>query len=209
MLNNKIITIIDYGLGNLFSITNALNFLGIKSKIITHINNINEIDYLILPGVGAFPEAIFNLKKQALIEPIKEYCKTGKPLLGVCLGMQLLSTISEEYKDTEGLNLIPGKVVPIPHENNRVPHIAWQQLNFTQDINFLNNIPKDSFFYFVHSYHFKVNDPKHEIANCTYNNTKICSIIKKDNIIATQFHPEKSGKVGLRLLENILLEKTQ
>lgn len=193
------IGIIDYGLGNLFSIHNALKSVNISSKIITSPEQISGYDRLILPGVGAFPEGMKHLKEKGFIEILKN---TTKPILGICLGMQLLFEEGEEFCKTEGLGLIPGRVVSIekPSKDNlKIPHMGWNKLEIIKESSLSKSL-EGNYVYFVHSY--KVfTKTENIIAICDYGQP-ITAIVEKNNVFGTQFHPEKSGDIGIRLLKN-------
>jgi glutamine amidotransferase len=193
------IGIIDYGLGNLFSIHNALKSVNISSKIITSPEQISGYDRLILPGVGAFPEGMKHLKEKGFTEILKN---TAKPILGICLGMQLLFEEGEEFFKTEGLGLIPGRVVSIekPSKDNlKIPHMGWNKLEIIKESSLSKSL-EGNYVYFVHSY--KVfTKTENIIAICDYGQP-ITAIVENNNVFGTQFHPEKSGDIGIRLLKN-------
>lgn len=193
------IGIIDYGLGNLFSIHNALKSVNISSNIITSPSQIEYYDRLILPGVGAFPEGMKYLREKGFIETLRN---TSKPILGICLGMQLLFEEGEEFFKTEGLGLIPGRVVSIekPSKDNlKIPHMGWNKLEIIKESSLSKSL-EGNYVYFVHSY--KVfTKTENIIAICDYGQP-ITAIVEKNNVFGTQFHPEKSGDIGIRLLKN-------
>lgn len=199
------IAVIDYGIGNLASVINALKRLKIQAKITADPEEIKKADALILPGVGAAGEGMRNLKKRGLDKIIIDQISKGRPFLGICLGMQLLFEKSEEG-DVECLGVIRGKVIKFKKER-KVPQIGWNNIKFKVHpaqcgIKF-KNIPDNSYFYFVNSYYCEPGD-KSIIAAETIYGEKFPSVVMQKNIVATQFHPEKSGKVGFLLLENIL-----
>jgi len=206
------ITIIDYGMGNLFSIARALNYVGADTLITNDPSKISSSDRLILPGVGAFGFGMKELEKRSLIEGINDFVKTGRPLLGICLGMQLLLSKSYEFGLHKGLGLIRGKVVrfkdPKPKgEFFKIPHIGWNKIafsseNYSKTDSIVRNISSGSFFYFVHSFIALLNDKADTVAESQYGSDRFCSILNKDNVWGCQFHPEKSGKIGLKLLDN-------
>ncbi|MBI4990487.1 imidazole glycerol phosphate synthase subunit HisH [Candidatus Gottesmanbacteria bacterium] len=192
------IAIIDYGIGNLASITNALNRLSVKSKITADLDEIKKAGGLILPGVGNAGEGMKNLKERKLDKLIKEEIQKGKSFLGICLGMQLLFEKSEEGS-VECLGILKGMVKKFQKER-KIPQIGWNRVKLKI---LFKNIPDKSFFYFVNSY-YCVPEDKSIVAAETEYGEEFASIIVKDNIVATQFHPEKSGRVGYQLLYNII-----
>ncbi len=198
------IIVIDYGMGNISSVINAISRLGYQSKISNDANEILSSDAIILPGVGAFKEAMQNLKKLNLVEPLTEFANLKKkPLLGICLGMQLLANTSEERGDTEGLSLIPGNVIKIPTPNNiRLPHIGWNNIILNKYCPLYKDISNEDSFYFVHSYFYQCSN-EYVSAYVNYG-TDIVASIQKGNIFGVQFHPEKSQTKGIRLLKNFL-----
>lgn len=197
------ITIIDYGMGNLRSVEKAFEHLNVAAEITRSPQKILDAQKIVLPGVGAFKDCMKNLEELKLIEPILASIKSGKPYLGICLGMQILLSESEEFGNHKGLNVIPGKVVRFPHSPElKVPHIGWNQIKKVGANNhsLLQDISDNSYVYFVHSYYVAPKDKK-VIATTTDYGVEFCSSINKDNIFATQFHPEKSQEVGLKILE--------
>lgn len=198
------ITIIDYGMGNLKSVYNALKYLSIPCKISDNINEIKNSKGIILPGVGAFPDAIKTLREKELDILIKERCKEGVPFLGVCLGMQLLFDRSYEGRECEGLGLISGEVAKLKG-NIKIPHISWNSLIFNEKYKankILKNINEGDFVYYVHSYYAKVENKENLIAYSEYGENKIAGVVGRENIFGMQFHPEKSGDVGLRIIKS-------
>lgn len=198
------VVIIDYGMGNLFSVKNAFDAIGAESVISNDSKDLKKADKIILPGVGAFPDGMKNLKKRGFIEVLKkEVLEKEKPFLGICLGMQLLATDGEEHKLTKGLGWIPGHVRKFNVQNNlRIPHMGWNDV-FIKKENPLFESVKDPVFYFVHSYHIVPKDSRVVIATCNYGEEFVAAI-QKGNIFGVQFHPEKSQKCGLELLKNFL-----
>lgn len=195
------ITIIDYGAGNLFSVQNALNFLGVENNISSKVEDIISADKLILPGVGAFPDAMKMLDEAGLTEVIKEQAKK-KPLMGICLGMQMLFDKSYEFGETEGLGLIPGTVEHMHPANDLViPHIGWNSLEKNEPCKLLESVNDGDYVYFVHSY-AAVTDSKNVAAYCDYG-MKVPALVMSGNVYGCQFHPEKSGKTGLGILKTI------
>ena len=192
------IAIIDYGAGNIFSVKNALDYIGSASVLTSDKNVINSADRIILPGVGAFPDAMNKLKESGLDILLKEQAEQ-KPFLGICLGMQMLFDESEEFSDTCGLGLISGKVEKI-ETKFKLPHMGWNSLVKTKDSKLLQGINTDDTVYFVHS--FKANTVDKNIsAYCEYG-TKIAGLVEKENVFGAQFHPEKSGEIGIKILKN-------
>lgn len=204
--------IIDYGIGNVFSVQRSLEHCGeISTKLSSDPHEILSADRIVLPGVGAFKDGMDGLRKRNLIEPLLESIKEGKPVLGICLGMQMLSSSSYEFGNHEGLDLIPGSVVPIINEhelksNTKIPFIGWANLNIKKDKS-KNNILEhlnNQYVYLVHSYHVKTDNEKHTIATYNYDNKVITAAIQNENVIGFQFHPEKSGEVGLNILRKFI-----
>ena len=196
------IAIIDYKAGNLFSVKNAFDKLGIETIITSDIDIIKKSDKLLLPGVGAFENAMNNLRTMGLDVVIKDEVKTGKPLFGICLGMQLLFDSSEEYGYHEGLKILDGEIIHFDFKNEKelkIPHMGWNSITNCNGSKLFDGLDKQ-FVYFVHSYHLITDnkDYKQIMTNYGY---EFCSAIEYNNIFATQFHPEKSGEVGLKILE--------
>jgi len=212
-LKNSKVVIIDYGIGNIESITNAFSYCGAKEVLLTKEKSVIETaDRLILPGVGAFANGMNGLEQNNLIPIIKSFVDSGKPLMGICLGMQMLATTSEEFGNYPGLNLIPGKVKLIPNARKanqkvKLPFIGWASLD--KNISKKKNEPiihieaTDSF-YFVHSYYFDTQHVSDLSYSYNYDGFDVTAIIQKDNILGVQFHPEKSGDSGLNLIENFI-----
>jgi len=206
IIKKKSVTIVDYGLGNIFSVIHALENVGTNIIITNNPSDIKKSDYLVIAGVGAFGDGTAQLKKKQLIDPIIKHVYDGKPLLGICLGMQLFMEIGEEFGIHEGLKLIKGKTIKlsIKGKNIKLPHIGWNRLIIHKDINILNNIPSNSLMYFVHSYFIQPEDKNLIAAETTYGENTFCSVINKDNIFGCQFHPEKSGEIGLKIYKNFI-----
>lgn len=201
------IAIIDYKAGNLFSVKNAFDKLGVDTVITSDVDVIKKADKLLLPGVGAFENAINHLRELKLDYVIIDEVKSGKPFLGICLGMQLLFNSSEEYGYHEGLNILEGKIIHFDFNNvgathcepaPKIPHIGWNSLINCAGSKLFSDL-ENQFVYFVHSYHLVTDNKEYKqiITNYGYN---FCSAIEYKNIFATQFHPEKSGEVGLSIL---------
>jgi glutamine amidotransferase len=200
------IGIVDYNVGNLSSVYNACKVLQTDAKIVQNPEELKEFDKLILPGVGAFGDAMEHLKKYSLDEAIKEYVKSGKYMLGICLGMQLLFDSSEEFGHHQGLSLIDGQIIPFDKnkfdtKHYKIPHIGWNKM-FIKNDKIFNDI-SDPYLYFVHSYHVDCED-KYIIGQTEYG-YKFASAVKKDNIYGFQPHPEKSHQNGLNILKNFIL----
>lgn len=194
------INIVDYGMGNLRSVQKALHKLGFEAQITSNPNDLFESQGIILPGVGAYKDAVFNLNSMGLINPITKAVEKGTPLLGICLGMQMLMSYSEENGVHKGMNFIPGKVQRFPR-NLVVPHMGWNQLLLTKDHPLIKGIKSGDFVYFVHSYYVLPENEDIVTAWSEYG-TQFASIIAKDNIMGVQFHPEKSSFLGLKILQN-------
>ena len=195
------IAIIDYGVGNLFSLSRSLEYLGLESVITSDKKVLSEADRVILPGVGAFEDAAKKLREYGLFDCVKELASGGKPLLGICLGMQLLFDKSYEFGVHEGLGLIPGEVCPlrgdIPDEL-KVPHIGWNSLKFTKSSPLFKYSKEGDYVYYVHSYYAK-NCRESTIATSEYG-VSVTGAVQNGSVYGTQFHPEKSGEAGLRML---------
>ncbi len=199
------IAIIDYGVGNLFSLKSSLSFLGLDNVVTSDEQEIKAADRIILPGVGAFRDARDKLNSSGLVETVKEEAVKGKPLLGICLGMQLLFEKSYEYGEYDGLGLLPGEIYAIKDELRdqklKVPHMGWNSLTIKHADNpLVHGISEGAYVYYVHSYCAKTAD-EYLVATSPYG-AEIAGIVCKDNVYGTQFHPEKSGAVGLQILEN-------
>ncbi|MCM8711449.1 imidazole glycerol phosphate synthase subunit HisH [Clostridium sp. SYSU_GA19001] len=194
------IAIIDYGMGNLRSVQKALEYLDVPSKITSDIEEIKNSSKIIIPGVGAFPDAMENMKKMGLDIVVKEEAKKGKGILGICLGMQLLFEESEEIIKCEGLGLFKGSIKKIKG-NVKVPHMGWNNLIFEEDCRLLYGVKEGSYVYFVHSYYAEIGQEKILNAYTLYDR-KIPGIVSKDNVFGMQFHPEKSGDCGIKMLKN-------
>lgn len=214
-MKQKKIVIIDYGLGNLFSVKHACDCFGENTIISSEKDDVINADGLILPGVGAFGEAMRNLDRLDLVNPIKEFIQTGKPFLGVCLGMQLLFSESEEFGSTQGLGIINGVVKKFPPSSARgnqlkVPQIAWNQIykhNATSSLwnkSPLKGTKDGEYMYFVHSFFGTPESESNILTTTHYEDFEYCSGVVKNNVYATQFHPEKSGGHGIKIYQNWL-----
>ncbi len=197
------VAIVDYGVGNLFSLKCSLDYIGAKAVVTGDAAVLNAADAVILPGVGAFRDAAIKLKAGGLDRAVIENARSGKPLLGICLGMQILFEKSYEYGEYEGLGLIPGEIVPLAGyvpAHLKIPQIGWNALRFTTGNCPLFQHSKDGdYVYFVHSYYAKCDDA-YKIADTEYG-AKVTAAVAKDNVFGCQFHPEKSGEAGLRILK--------
>jgi len=201
-----LIGIVDYNMGNLASVINAFEIIGADIAVESDPTKLKDYDKLILPGVGAFGDAMEHLKENGMDEAVKAYAKSGKPLLGICLGMQLLFESSEEFGTSQGLGLIEGKVVAFDEskfdQKLKVPHMGWNELFVQNDTKLFDGLEKEFYLYFVHSFH-AVCDDKYAIGK-TYYGYEFVSAVKKDNIYGIQPHPEKSHENGLKIIENFV-----
>ena len=196
------IAILDYDAGNIKSVEKAFKILGEETILTRDFSVIKKADRLVLPGVGSFAAAMDNLKKYELDKAIHEFVATGKPFLGICLGLQLLFESSEESPGVEGLHVLDGFVKRIPDsEGIKVPHIGWNSLDFPNEGRLFKGIDEGAFVYFVHSYYLQAKEPSIVTATTEYG-CHIHASVEKDNIFACQFHPEKSSTVGLKILKN-------
>jgi glutamine amidotransferase len=201
------VAIIDYQMGNLRSVQKALEKVGCAAIITSDPRELAAADKIVLPGVGAFGDAIAELRRRNLVEPIREAIAAGKPFLGICLGLQLLFDVGYEGGEFEGLGIVRGKCIrfELPREY-KVPHMGWNRGRFLQPSPLLAGVPDGSFFYFVHSYHCVPDDPKLVAIESDYGGP-FCAAIGRGNLFATQFHPEKSQAAGLALLRNFAVAK--
>ena len=195
--------IIDYGMGNLRSVEKAITSLGGSAQISGEPDVVRRAECLILPGVGAFGDAMVNLRRSGLDAAIREAVEEGKPLLGLCLGLELLFSESEEFGRHQGLALIPGSVKRFQEPSLRVPHVGWNQIESIRPDPLLQNLHEGTYFYFVHSYYVEPESPAHVLAWTQYGR-RFCSIAGSKNVWGAQFHPEKSQGAGKQLLRNFL-----
>ena len=196
------IAVIDYDAGNMKSVEKALDYLNAEYVVTKDAEVLRKADKLILPGVGAFKDAMTALDSFGLTEEIKSLVKGGKPILGICLGMQLFFDESEESPGVKGLSLLPGKILQFSSEYGlKIAQIGWNSLDFPKESKLLQGIKDGSYVYFVHSYYLKAEDEKIVAATCEYGN-HVHAAVEWENIYACQFHPEKSSDVGLRILKN-------
>ena len=202
------IAIIDYGVGNLFSLLSSFKRIGADAVVTSNKETIEKADKIILPGVGAFQDAAQKLRESGLGEVVKKQAQNGKPLMGICLGMQLLFEKSFEYGEHEGLGLLKGKVVPIKgavDPSLKIPQIGWNGLHFTRPHFLFKYIKEGDHTYFVHSYH--ATDCKESVIATTEYDKDLTAAVGKDNVLGCQFHPEKSGDVGLNILRAFVEQK--
>ena len=194
------IAIIDYGMGNLRSVQKALQFVGQDAVITSDLDEINKADKIVLPGVGAIGDAMETIRKKGFDKAIYKACDEGKPFLGICLGMQMVFDKSYEYGEHKGLGLMPGTIQLLP-DNVKKPHIGWNNLNVIMRAPLFENTGESPYVYFVHSYYLKADDENIVTATTEYG-VHIHASVEKENVFACQFHPEKSGDIGLKILKN-------
>jgi glutamine amidotransferase len=201
------ITIIDYEMGNLRSVEKAFEKLGYAARVSSNPEDLLTTDKIVLPGVGAFRDCINNLRAGGFVEPLLQHVESGKPLLGICVGMQMLFDESEEFGRHKGLGLIPGRVVRFPtgmvegDERLKVPHMGWNNIHMQKPSPIFKDTPDGSFVYFVHSYYCSADNPSDVAATCRYGDFEFCASVWRDNLMATQFHPEKSQTIGLNIFD--------
>lgn len=208
------VTIIDYGLGNLLSIQRAFEYCGAEVIMTQRPDEVLAAEYLVLPGVGAFQDGMYGLQQRGLVEPIQEYATKQRPFLGICLGMQLMMDSSEEFGFCRGLSLIKGPVKAIPNTapdgiQHKIPHIGWKPLQCSQNCSswektILDGLPAKSYVYFVHSYTPVPLSEDNRLADCYYNGYRLSAVIQEGALYGCQFHPEKSGPVGISIIKNWL-----
>lgn len=207
------VTLIDYEVNNLFSVCRALEYVGVRVVIATEPSEILLADRLILPGVGSFKDGMDRLRRLNFVQPIREHVQLGKPLLGFCLGMQLLADEGEEFGLHQGLGLVRGRVVRFPRStSDKIPHVGWNSLqpgpgssHASWRGSILDGVSPGSDVYFVHSYFFEPENEKHILAATEYGGVYFPSVLAAENVYGCQFHPEKSGPTGLRIVENFVL----
>lgn len=208
----KYVAVIDYGIGNILSVRRAFEKAGAIVYYIYTKDEIEKADYLVLPGVGAFRNGMTELEKRELVQAIQAYCGENRPFLGICLGMQMMMQESEEFGVCKGLGIIEGQVVKIPSvdidgNTQKIPHIGWNELDqegAEWHDTILTGVRKKSCVYFVHSFSAVPNKKEERLADTFYGGQRIAAVIKKGNCYGTQFHPEKSGPVGIRILRNFI-----
>jgi glutamine amidotransferase len=208
------VVVVDYGMGNLLSVRRGFEHFGATVIVTANPDTILSASRVVLPGVGAFIDGMFELRNQGLDKVVREVAAQGIPLLGICLGMQMLLDESEEFGTTEGLGIIPGRVVPVPStaidgHSQKIPHIGWSDLVLSEQLGsweggLLQEITPGDAAYFVHSFMAVPSNPDHRVANCLYGGIPLPATIGRDNIYGCQFHPEKSGGVGLKVLRRFL-----
>ena len=209
----KKITIIDYGLGNIKSVQRAFEISGSEILVTSNYKDLIQSEKLLLPGVGTFSDGMKGLNELDLVKPITDFVSSGKPILGICLGMQLMFEKGEEFGNHSGLGFVEGQVTAIPikasneTEIRKVPHVGWNRLNISSHedkFTVLNGIESKDYFYFIHSYMGVLSDKDNLLASCNYEGIEFVAGINKDNITGLQFHPEKSGEKGLKIIKNFI-----
>jgi glutamine amidotransferase len=207
------VTVLDYGIGNLFSVRHALEYCGASVELASQAESVKKAERLVIPGVGAFKDGIETLRSRGLEVPVQELAASGRPVLGICLGMQMLFSFSEEFGRHHGLGLIDGTVCEIPKTGSngrahKIPHIGWGMLEKPENISWSKSIfhglPEKTATYFVHSFHAVPKNDQDLLAFCLYDGVKISAAVRKGNIFGCQFHPEKSGEAGLSVLREFL-----
>jgi glutamine amidotransferase len=210
------VVIVDYGIGNLLSALRAFERCGAKVALTGDPERIAAADRLVLPGVGAFASCIGTLRERNLAEPVKQFAESGRPMIGICVGMQMLFDASEEFGEHDGLGLLPGRIKRIPDTDSegqahKIPHIGWNGLRAPikapdglWEKTILDGVPQGSDVYFVHSYTAWPSNPAHRLADANYGGQRIAAAVRKDNLYGTQFHPEKSGARGLQIIQSFL-----
>lgn len=197
------IALIDYGMGNLMSVSKALEYVGGKIRVVDTPSDAEGASGVILPGVGNFGDGMEHLNRSGFVPFIRETVRRNVPFLGICLGMQMLLESSEEAPGVPGLSIFRGRVLRFPELGEKIPQIGWNSIRFDQDNPFLKGLRQDSFFYFVHSYYALPDDPSVTAARCTYM-IDFAAALSKGNVFAAQFHPEKSQDCGLAILRNFV-----
>ena len=198
------ITIVDYGAGNLQSVEKAFQYIGAPVRLASSGTEIASAEALVLPGVGAFRDAMHSLEAGGMAQPLRDYIASGRPFLGICLGLQLLFEESEEFGHVKGLGAFKGRICRIPAENGlKVPHMGWNSLELKRTDGIFKGLQENPYVYFVHSYYLKAEERQLVSAQTEYG-VKIDAAIQRGNAFATQFHPEKSGRVGLQMLRKFM-----
>ena len=210
----KKITVIDYEVGNLLSVTRAFEHFNVAIQVTSNPQDIQNADYLVLPGVGAFKQAMQKINDLNLAQPILEFTKKQRPFLGICLGMQMMLQTSVEFGKHQGLGIIEGEVLEIPKitesgKPHKIPHIGWTEITNPQsdqnwNTSILKGIPQNTPFYFVHSFTAHPTHQQNRLADASYNGQLISAVVSKDHLYGCQFHPEKSGENGLKIINNFI-----
>ncbi|RZJ01666.1 MAG: imidazole glycerol phosphate synthase subunit HisH [Brevundimonas sp.] len=196
------IGVIDYGMGNLRSVANAFYENGLEVEVISEPDRLEDYSHLVLPGVGHFGKAVKNIDERGFRGPLAALAAAGRPMLGLCVGMQLLAEVGTEGGESRGLGLVAGRVTAIPPApGKRIPHVGWNELNIQRDHPVFNGLKQGRDFYFVHSYQFDVADPDNLLGSTDYEG-QVTAVVGRANVIGFQFHPEKSQVNGAKLLEN-------
>jgi len=198
------VVIVDYGAGNLRSVARAVQHAGYEPDVSADPRALDAADAVIVPGVGAAADTMRNLRSAGMVEPVRQYIAAGRPFMGVCMGQQALLTLSEEGGEHECLGIIPGRVQKLP-SGQKVPHMGWNNVRQTAPHPIFEGIPDEAYFYFVHSY-VPVPEDESVVIGTTEYGVTFASVLAKDNIVATQFHPEKSGEMGLKMYANFLAQ---
>ncbi len=198
------LAIIDYGMGNLHSVYNALQFMGCSCIITNNPQDLKDCKGMILPGVGAFKDCMDNLVASELVPTILEEVKKGKPLLGICVGMQVLYEVGYEVEKTKGLGLLQGCIALMKNDTLKIPHMGWNRLIKNKDVSLLKGCSQEPYVYYVHSYYAGDYVEEEVLAYSMYGDIKICGMVQKENVYGVQFHPEKSGEEGLQILKNFM-----
>jgi imidazole glycerol-phosphate synthase subunit HisH len=203
------VAVVDYGIGNLYSVRRAFEHCGFSVLVSGDPEALAAAPRLVLPGVGAFADGMRRLQSSGLDQMLREYAASGRPLLGICLGMQMLATTSEEFGEHAGLAIVPGRVLPIPArtatgEPHKIPWVGWTTLEKPPHLadwqdTILEGLPARPAVYVVHSYMMQPDDEAHRLADCSYNGHRVSAAVRRDNVQGTQFHPEKSGEIGLAI----------
>lgn len=211
---SEIVTLVDYGSGNLLSVARAFEHCGAQVRVTSDAAEVAAAARLVLPGVGAFADAMTSLREAGLVEPILRFAETGRPLLGICLGMQMLGQASEEFGEHAGLGLVPGRVTAIPDRDTagaplKRPHIGWSELHLPEGRaswqgTCLQDVAVGAAVYLVHSFHFVATNPADVLAECHFGGHRITTAIRSNAVTGCQFHPEKSGTVGLSIVRSFI-----
>ena len=206
-MGNKRVIVLDYGAGNLRSVARAVEEAGFQPEVTSDPRALDGAAAAVMPGVGAAADTMRNLEERGFAEPLRKYINEGRPFLGVCMGMQALLTVSEEGGEHPCLNVVPGRVRRFESNGLKVPHMGWNSVHQVREHEIFAGIPDDSYFYFVHSYYPDPEDESMVIGRSEYG-VPFASVIARDALVATQFHPEKSGRAGLQMYRNFLAAHT-